>query len=284
MHACTFMLLHGTCWKQICGYYLLPKAFIFHDFAAGQTWLLTMVHLIGQADLLENDQEVRPTSSDAMNFLDMITPEGQTFFQHIADQPPPRIIKTHMPLRYFKETLEKNPDIRVLQIIRNPKDTLVSYFHHYRRARGLGHFIGTWDDFFNLSTSNKTIFGDLFEHTKEWYLFNKTRQNSLIVFFEDLKRNLKENVAKIAAFLGKPLSDKVLNKIVEMVTFDNMNANPKLNMESETNRFSGMKGQKFMRKGKVGDWVEQFSKEQSEKIDEKVKECFDPIGLKLDFT
>ena len=49
----------------------------------------------------------------------------------IADTfPGPRIMKTHLPLRYFKSKLDNNPSVKVIQVLRNPRDTFVSLYRY----------------------------------------------------------------------------------------------------------------------------------------------------------
>ncbi len=81
-----------------------------------------------------------------------------------AKSDPPRIVKTHLPLRFYKDRLEKSPDIKVIQVIRNPKDSLVSYYHFYRIMMTLGWFNGSWDQFFEMVKEKDLVWGDYFEH------------------------------------------------------------------------------------------------------------------------
>ena len=96
-----------------------------------------------------------------------------------------------------------NANIKVIQIIRNPKDVLVSLYHFYRMNKGLGLYLGTWDDFFELIRNDQLVYGDLFPQVAEWYSFNKGRENSMILVYEDMKVDLKGNLIKLNQFLGK---------------------------------------------------------------------------------
>ena len=190
----------------------------------------------------------------------------------------PRYMKTHLPYRLWKNQLEKHPDLKVIVILRNPKDTLVSFFHHCRSDSQLGAFNGTWDQFFELLFKEKKLSnGDYFEHVSEWYKFTRDRKSSLILVYEDMKKSHREHVVKIAKFLGFDLSDKAIDLIVENSTIEDMSAKYKAYPGWKTDRSS------FIRKGQVGDWVNYFSKEQSDYIDAKCKEYFEPLGLKFDY-
>ena len=43
-----------------------------------------------------------------------------------------RVIKTHLTAELLKDNLDKHPSLKIILLLRNPKDTLVSYYHHYR--------------------------------------------------------------------------------------------------------------------------------------------------------
>ena len=137
-----------------------------------------------------------------MQYLDE-RPRGWELIKQIAD---PRTIKTHLPLCYWKDALDKSPGTKVIQTVRNPKDTLVSLYHFCRMNRYFGWFSGTWDQFFETVVDGEMISGDLFQTTANWYNYNKERENSLILVYEDMKKDLNGNLKKLSDFLGKNLS------------------------------------------------------------------------------
>ncbi len=112
----------------------------------------------------------------------------------------------------------------------------------------------------------------------EWYNFNKTRENSLILYFENMKSDLLGTVKKIATFLGKNLSEKVINIITQRTTFENMRKDPKLSLEGTP----GIR-QEFMNKGVVGNWKTWLNQEHIDFIDQKCREYFNPIGLEFTY-
>ena len=180
--------------------------------------MITILHLISHSELLENDQEVPGRDPNDSNFLEHVYSDGRFGSKCLSQKKAPRIVKSHLPLRFLKAQLDRKPNMKVLQVIRNPKDTLVSFFHFYRMNKGLGCFTGTWDEFFEMFQAEELAYQD----TKDWYTYNTTRENSMVLIYEDMKKNLKDNVVKIASFLGKSLSEKVINNIVETVTFENI--------------------------------------------------------------
>ena len=61
-----------------------------------------------------------------------------------------RFIKCHLPFEIMKENVDKRPQLKIIQTLRNPKDTLVSWYFHNRADEMQGCFDGTWDEFFQL--------------------------------------------------------------------------------------------------------------------------------------
>ena len=194
----------------------------------------------------------------------------------------PRFMKTHLPFELWKSQLEKHPNLKVIQTLRNPKDTLVSYYHHMRSETQLGGFNGTWDQFFEVFKEKRLPWGDYFEHNADWYRFNKDRKESLILVYEDMKKDPKGHVVKIANFIGQELSDKAVDLIVDQTSAKNIS--PKINeMFKQTSSWNSERSN-FIRKGEVGDHVNYFSQEQSDHVEDMCREYFEPLELKLEYS
>ena len=225
--------------------------------------------------------------SDFDHFLELKYPEfykdGQFCSEIFAKASPPRTAKTHLPLKFLKDQLLKSPETRIICILRNPKDTLVSYYHFYRMNKTLGWFNGTWDQFFEMVKEKDLLWGDYFEHVTEWYKFLTDHKNALILRYEEMKTDLKGHVGKIAEFTGKKITDEVIDIIVERVTFKNMTNDKALNEEEGTEEYFKLDRAKFIRKGEIGDWKNYFNAEQNEYIEMRCKEMLDPLGLHFEY-
>ena len=154
----------------------------------GQTWLMTMIHLIQNADNLvkTNEYDVSDIYLN-MPFLELHMADGQTGVDLAKKLKAPRVFKCHMMYKLWKPNLDKHPTVKIIETTRNSKDTLVSFYHHFRSDGMLGGFNGTWDQYFEWVKQKRLPWGDLFEHTAEWYEYNKNRPNSLVVKYEDIK-------------------------------------------------------------------------------------------------
>ena len=71
-------------------------------------------------------------------------------------------------------------------------------------------FSGSWDEFFELYMSGNIYFGSWFDHVLGWWK-HKDADNMLFLKYEDLKRNLREGVQKIADSFQPMLLQQVLS-------------------------------------------------------------------------
>ncbi len=192
-----------------------------------------------------------------------------------STQAAPRFLKSHLPLGYWKDKIDRHPEMKMIMTIRNPKDVLVSYYHFYQKLESLGSFNGTWDDFFDMVKNNQLMYGDYFEFTTEWYKFNQARKNSLVLKYEDMKTDLRGSIEKIATFLEKEVPANIIEQIATRTTFENM--------MSEAKPGERMKQAGFLRKGVIGNWREYFNEEQNDFVEERIESAFKPIGINFQY-
>ncbi|MGH0151188.1 UNVERIFIED_CONTAM: hypothetical protein FKN15_064352 [Acipenser sinensis] len=157
----------------------------------------------------------------------------------------------------------------ILVVLRNPKDTAVSYFHFYNKNPVLPTF-ESWDKFFSQYMSGDVMWGSFFDHAAAWEKYID-RENVKIVTYEDLKANLTEGIEDIAKYLNYTLSDDQIQTIAEECTFDAM--------KEKSPETHGSFSKVIFRKGGVGDWKNHFSEEQSKEVDAKFEQCL--AGTKL---
>ena len=123
--------------------------------------------------------------------------------------------------------------------------------------------------------------GDFFQVNYDWYKFNKDRENSLVLVYEEMKKDPKAHIIKIAIFINQPISVKVADVITEKTSVKQMSAVVYDAMKQLT---AWNPEKRFVRKGTVGDWMNYFSEEQSQYVDEKCQKYFEPLGLRFEYT
>ena len=188
---------------------------------------------------------------------------------------PPRLMKSHYPYAIFQRWIEEE-NLKVIVVLRNPKDVLVSFFHMYCANEILGNFQGDFHDFFELFKAKRLVFGDLFDWCKVWWQ-KKHLANILIVRYEDMVQDCPAVVKQVAEFCKKDLDPQIIQKIVDHCSIDNMRKDPMSQPQTK-----GVANARY-RKGKIGDWKNYFSEQESNLVDQLCKEHFDPIGLSFQY-
>jgi hypothetical protein len=111
----------------------------------GTTWVQQIICLIKNNGILQKNNEHFMFKS----FIDL---RGKEFVNY-------RVIKTHLPF----ELMLYNKFTKYLCVIRNPKDTCVSFFYHIK-ADSCFEFSGDFHEFFDYWIKGEIAYGDYFQH------------------------------------------------------------------------------------------------------------------------
>lgn len=195
--------------------------------------------------------------------------------EDMEKMPAPRILKSHLPLALLPNNLLDKS--KVISCLRNPKDTVVSFYHH-EKLFVHHNYVGDFPSYFNFFMDSISLWSPFFNFVAE--LWNeKDHPNMCLLFFEEMLQDKAGSIRKISKFLGKSLSETEVDKLADHLSFKKMKENPAVNKEE----FRGMglytNEGSFLRKGQVGDWKEYFDDEMNKRMDEAIKKHFDPIGL-----
>jgi len=200
---------------------------------------------------------------------------------------PLRVAKSHFRYDLMKKQVDR-PGVKVIVGLRNPKDCLVSFYHMFSKIKFVD-FKGSFEQFFdeemkgNTASASRQVasYGDMFDFYTSWWN-QRHRENILFTHYEDMNENPEEEIQKIAKFLGKDVTKEQIRAIMRWTLFDNMKKEDALNHDKcFGDMFKADDG--YMRKGKVGEWKNTFTEEQSKFVDEKyAKRCL-PLGLEFKF-
>ncbi|XP_026122148.1 sulfotransferase family 5A, member 1 isoform X2 [Carassius auratus] len=171
----------------------------------------------------------------------------------------PRIITTHLPYHLLAEALQDSK-AKVIYVARNLKDVLVSYYHFHKMANFLPD-PGTFSDFLNDFLKGAVHYGSWFDHVNGWTSHTKDIHNFLYITYEEMCK-------KVSRFLQCNLTEDELMLAQKHCSFNSMKENTMVNYTLIPQEIMDHSKGKFMRKGKVGDWKNTFTEEQSRLVDD----------------
>lgn len=190
-----------------------------------------------------------------------------------SDMASPRVMFTHLHHRHMPEVFFKS-NTKIVHIYRNPKDIAVSCYHFVKKIK-LFRYSGTWNGFYQLFKTGKSIYGSWHDYTLTWW--EKEKNNPMVHFvsYEGLKNDCLSELKRIASFLEIDSTEATLKEVEKHCSFSTMKE-----------RESGTQGQDTMyRKGEVGDWKNYFTVSQNEAFDilhqEKMKDSDLPVHFEI---
>ncbi|XP_073337552.1 amine sulfotransferase-like [Pagrus major] len=213
---------------------------------------------------------------DATNRIKIPWLEERLIDDPFRERPEPRIFGSHLPPDMLPVGVkEKRVKVSVVYVWRNPKDILVSMYH-FAHSWVLLETPESFEDFYQQFLDGDVYMGSWFDHVRE-YCAAQDELDVHFVQYEEMSKDLRGEVVKLCAFLGKDLTDEAIDRVVEMSTFKNMKTNPKANYKDlvEINRYK----KETMRKGKAGDWKNVFTVAQNEHFDSVFKDRMSDLPL-----
>ena len=224
----------------------------------GTTWVQYIVYL------LENGG--RPLGAGE-RLEDVFPHLEEVGAQRVLELPQPRLVKTHLSL----ERTPWNEHAKYLYVARNPFDCAVSFYHHTRGfVRHYDFADGAWDTFFECFLRGEVDFGDYFDNLLSWWP-RRFAPNVLFVTFEKMLAAPAAAAQDIAVFLGGPAAElaRDARRMDGVVRASGFAA-----MSRDQARWSSARAADmppFVRKGVVGDWRGQFSREQARRLAAKLR-------------
>uniref|UniRef100_H2YWZ1 Sulfotransferase n=1 Tax=Ciona savignyi TaxID=51511 RepID=H2YWZ1_CIOSA len=186
---------------------------------------------------------------------------------------PRRILGTHLPAELVNLGNLKRVGTKVIYMIRNPKDQAVSLFHFVQNipvsnSAFADMYPHEWNKFLRSYMTGEQYLGmkpgEWYpDHILSWYKY-RNNENVMFVYYEDLIKNFKPTIKRVADFVNVKLSDEDIEQIETATSFNEMKSDAQ----------SAEKLIKMYRKGGIGDWKNHFTVSQSEQMDLQISNKF----------
>ncbi|KAF7012891.1 unnamed protein product [Triticum aestivum] len=159
----------------------------------------------------------RGSPHDLVGFIehspDLLVTGEEELYQHLAS---PRLLASHLPYSLLPRGITADgSECKVVYVCRDPKDTLVSFWHFHEKTRaalqqvpGIGggaSFLATptFEEAFELFCQGKTVAGPQWNHALEYWEASRRRPDQvLFLSYEDMLRDTPGNLRRLAAFVG----------------------------------------------------------------------------------
>uniref|UniRef100_A0A3Q0SU96 Sulfotransferase n=1 Tax=Amphilophus citrinellus TaxID=61819 RepID=A0A3Q0SU96_AMPCI len=171
----------------------------------------------------------------------------------------PRALVTHFPYNLMPPSFY-TAKAKVIYVMRNPKDIMVSSYYFHQMA-GFLEDPGTFDEFMDKFLEGEVLCGKWTDHMKSWRN-SALGDRIMYITYEEMVQDLPASLRRISDFLGRNLTEEVIQKIAEHCSFKAMKTNNMSNFSLIPNVYMDSDKSPFLRKGTVGDWKNHFSSEQ----------------------
>jgi hypothetical protein len=219
---------------------------------------------------------------DVIAWPDVHMPTAITLADPAPQQASPtglRVIKTHLE----SEHVPYNADAKYIVVVRDPKEAFVSSFHFAHALSPFGKMNFTVDDWLEMFVANQSPYDSWAEHTAGFWPW-RTRDNVLFLTFDEMKKDHRGAVLRIAQLMGVALTEAQAQKVVEKSDFQYMKA---LDHKFAPNIPMLIKNQEepiMMRRGQTGASHELISPSMQALIDRFCQDELRRLGSDFPYT
>lgn len=158
---------------------------------------------------------IHPEEPATFANIDRLIPEAEELTKRQLDRlTRPRIMKTH---QYFDPRYP-----RVIYIVRDPRDVVVSEYHFFRKRQWItddfpiAQFVGRF------LTGKTSDYGSWQENVSSWVATRYNHPGFLLLRYEDMLAETVDVLARIASFLGVNATPDQLKQAVDRSSADQM--------------------------------------------------------------
>jgi hypothetical protein len=235
---------------------------------SGRTWLRAML------TRLFHNVYGTPTNLllDADNHKRLNTAAPTIVFAHDSD-----------PISSAKDVmvdLSIYDGVKIVLLVRNPADTVVSLYHHYlNRKSGRRQKLASALSIFEFVSKPEHGIHTIISFLNHWGRYAKTHNNVTVFKYEDFHANTIDELARFARLTGTAATPDQILDAVEFASFENLRKLEAAGYfddvslrKTDTKNPEGLK----VRRGKVNGYKSYFSTEEAVEIERMIEAELDP--------
>ena len=241
---------------------ILPDDIFLVSFPkSGNTWtrfLIANLRFPGEPATFQNINRLLPDTT--------ATPKRE-----FDRMPRPRIIKSH-------ECFDPRYP-RVINVVRDPRDVVVSQYHYHRKIRKIADD-SPIEKFVTRFLAGETCpHGSWGQNIATWLYTSEGSPRYLQLRYEDLIADTPRELAKVASFLNLPTSPELMAQAVERSSADRMR---QLEKQQDHGLYrNSRKDMTFVRAAGSGGWRKDLPMEQAARIESAWGALMHHLGYEL---
>jgi hypothetical protein len=230
---------------------------------SGNTWVRFLI-----ANLMSPDEPA--TFANIEDRIPDIHRNRHRSLEHVAR---PRLLKSH---RGFEPRYGS-----VIYIVRDPRDVAVSYYHYQRKARRIPDRLPLDRYVTRFVSGRVSPFGSWGKHVVSWLAASHDRRAFLLLRYEDLLHQPRQELDRVAAFLGVQRTHCHLAQAVERSSIDRMRRLEVTQAYEWVTTRNTRKDIPFIRTGSHGSWRSTLSEQSVARIESAWGDVMRTLGYDL---
>lgn len=268
-------MIHGV--KTVLGYLLgtdqagrdfrvyPDDTFILSYTRSGNLWTRFLV-----AHLVHPNTEIR------LSNIEQLVPDTTTYSNRALKRTPrPRYIKSH---NYFDHRYKK-----VLYIVRDPRDVVLSYYHFQRKCLQIddNYPLERYVDDFVSDDVGSNWYGSWFENVSSWVMTRYRDPNFLLLRYEDMIDDTLRELLRMANFLGVDCSPSRLDEVIALSSADRLRRLEKEDADVWIGSKDRRKDIPMVRVATSGGWRKSLPRESVARIESEWGDLMSTLGYEL---
>lgn len=207
-----------------------------------------------------------------LNFTPLVRVDGKM----------PRVAFSHASFDKKNDDIKKNiaglKNKKVILMIRDPRDVVVSYYFHYKKRDpyfgGEKDRVGENAKIDEFARNEKVGIKKIIDFMNLWYEGRNIFEDFILIKYEDCRRNPGGEFGKFLDFLCIDKRENILNEAIKYSSFENMKKLEKDDaLQDDRLRASDPNDPESfkVRRGKVGGYKDYFSEDTIKFMEEQMK-------------